>query len=923
VNQIRKLCIFVLITAFALQQTPAFAYTLIPEFLCDLGKQYYSDGRYTDAVQEFRKALILEPGNAVALKYLALIAGNEAASSREFSPAVAGPSVSREAAIAAALNAYDVLPAPVAARKGALSASGPGRQTKLNAKTSPDIISLDENLNSMRMPIELVMNRQLIVRGQNIQRFLITESRILRAEKTGQDELTLTGNDLGYTYVHVWDARNRWTLEILGVPPRPEGVTTLEEELLNITEKNKNFKLRYSVNWQSFESGPDINHLRQSSYSWNHWFALTGPSPYGDIDLQTAMSDVRASTDLTYLTAGLTNGTIGEFNDLNLRLVDFNPGISNLAFSSTALRGAYFNTKAFERRLDYTVFWGKEGGGKYWGLSPSLARPRDSFLDGVEVNFMPQEKQWYSLSAFQGSGSDRQEGLHSSGYDFKTFLGFNQWDYRYETAYDSKTFANLFSAGYHIPDFSINTELRDTDKEFMTMTGTGWRAGQTGALTTAACRPVENLDLSSRLDVYRDKLFPNTDDPNKLNEDFNVEGVYRVDDSCSLHADYTLQNDLGLISPMRSHNAGIGIYKAFGEKRWFNTYATYRHQENTFFNTRLNDSADNKVILGMRFSVIGDLFYYLTHEYNWLLARYYGTRTNPWAIETGFDWNRQIFDSPFYGNFRVAYRNEENTSSPVSFLAGEDYLEWSAELTYRPIPDFETFVSSRLRTTWPESTSTSRRVDLSLYAGLRYTWDTGFRWDTIGAIEGYVFKDDNQDGLRENSEDPVPGVKIKAGKSGEVETDKDGYFYLPEIKGKKCSVSLTTSSLPAGFVATTPVIQEIDIRHGKIAVINFGLTSRTEIWGMIFEDRNDNGKFTPGDKPVKGVIVTLEDGKKAITDGSGRYAFTTIRPGKHKVTLDITSLSSDLLPSVPVYKDVTVSEGASFVYNVPCRRVRQ
>jgi len=41
----------------------------------------------------------------------------------------------------------------------------------------------------------------------------------------------------------------------------------------------------------------------------------------------------------------------------------------------------------------------------------------------------------------------------------------------------------------------------------------------------------------------------------------------------------------------------------------------------------------------------------------------------------------------------------------------------------------------------------------------------------------------------------------------------------------------------------------------------------------IFEDKNGNGKYDRSEKGVQSVVLTLEDGKKATTDGSRRDSF--------------------------------------------------
>ncbi|MGE5308558.1 MAG: SdrD B-like domain-containing protein [Deltaproteobacteria bacterium] len=926
---LRKTAAIVLIAAFVLHQAPVMAYTMVPDFLCDLGKQYYAEGKKEEALHEFRNALAIDPNNEEALRYIELLSGKI-----EEPQSVADrlkDSQGKEAAMIKALDQYSQQAEqriPEEARKAGFtvsqtavrSASAPAAALARDKAQTVTVINLDENLKSMRMPIELMKGHTIILRGQIISRYLVTEPTVLKVEKTGQDELTLTSTDLGYTYLHVWDSRDRWTMEFLGVPPRPEGIPSLEDQLLYSQEKGRNFKFRYSLDYQQFDTGPSFGPLDRTSYSWSHWLQLNGPTPYGDLDAATSVQTNTVDTSMTYATIGLTNGTYEDFRDFNIRLIDYAPLISNLAFSSSSLRGAMFNSKAFDKTVDYTVFWGQEGGGKYWGLSPGLTKTRDSYLEGFEFNYKPVTNQLYSLSAFSGYGSDRDPNLNDAGYDFKTWLGFGPWNYRYEVAYDTKTFANLFSTAYQTTGLTINEELRDTDKDFKTLTGTGWRAGEIGSLTTATWIPFQQLTLNGRLDIFRDRLFPNPEKKNSINEDFSVDGSYTLDDTTTLRADYALQNEIQRASPLKSYNTGVGIYKSLGTSHHVSVYANYRRQEASYLNSTINDYTDDKVLLGVRFALIGDLYYYLSTEYNWLLAHTDGTRTNPWAVENGLDWSRQLFNSPFYGDFRLVYRYEDRTDSPVSFLSGEQYWEGSGEIDYRPTASFESYIQARLRDTLPNSGSGSRRLDLSLYAGMRYLWDTGFRWDPIGDIEGYVFKDDNQDGLRQTGEAPVSGVKVKVG-THETATDKDGYFYFANLKGQKATVAANPATLPAGTVMTTPQVQEINVGHGRVSTIYFGVSSRTEISGYIFDDRNGNGTLDGNEKPIKGVAVVLDNAKKAVTDGSGRYLFGKALPGKHSLKMAVDTLSPDYLPTVPVIADIDLTEGASYVYNIPCRKV--
>ncbi len=61
--------ILVVITVSMLSET-AFAATQAAEYLCDLGVSFYKRGRYEEALTEFKKALLIDPENKIALNYI-------------------------------------------------------------------------------------------------------------------------------------------------------------------------------------------------------------------------------------------------------------------------------------------------------------------------------------------------------------------------------------------------------------------------------------------------------------------------------------------------------------------------------------------------------------------------------------------------------------------------------------------------------------------------------------------------------------------------------------------------------------------------------------------------------------------------------------------------------------------------------------
>ncbi len=170
------------------------------------------------------------------------------------------------------------------------------------------------------------------------------------------------------------------------------------------------------------------------------------------------------------------------------------------------------------------------------------------------------------------------------------------------------------------------------------------------------------------------------------------------------------------------------------------------------------------------------------------------------------------------------------------------------------------------------------------------------------SIAGYVYVDNNLNGVKNDGEQGIGGVTLElldgAGqKTGAtVVTDGQGYYefkgLLPGIYGvaeRQPSAYLDglDAAGSAGGAAHNPgdSITGANLTPATHAVdYNFGEIRPASISGMVFLDRDANGGFDSGEDPLAGVTVYLLDATghriaSTRTDSQGKYRFSNLAPG--------------------------------------------
>ncbi len=411
---------------------------------------------------------------------------------------------------------------------------------------------------------------------------------------------------------------------------------------------------------------------------------------------------------------------------------------------------------------------------------------------------------------------------------------------------------------------------------------------------------------------------PNEDHPDWVNLDLSTSISKPLDDTSIVGATFSYTNAQQVISPrefiQESTNYSKG-YKIGSRYVSLSLGQTWQWSRNELSPTSDYDRFSLRA--GFRVDLIRYLFYSLGYEYIWVRDVSADTTSTPSALQTGFTYSVPLTEQLYFST-DLNYRNEQQSTSSFSFLAGEDSVGNVLSLTYKPSVDLEIYADSQIRKVWSHNvTLNPDYVDWNLSVGMRGGWDLPFHWSPTGEIRGIVYKDYNGNSLQDKDEPGMAHIKVLAGKF-ETLTNENGEYKI-KINAKKANVSLDFKAIPKGFVFSTALSRDVMIQQGKPVYVNFGLTSRSGIYGIAYVDLNGTGKPDRGDKFISNVVLRLDNDEITRTDQTGAYFFENIAPGVHKIRIDVNSINIQYSPAIKIESSVKVDEGMTYVHNIPLK----
>lgn len=150
-----------------------------------------------------------------------------------------------------------------------------------------------------------------------------------------------------------------------------------------------------------------------------------------------------------------------------------------------------------------------------------------------------------------------------------------------------------------------------------------------------------------------------------------------------------------------------------------------------------------------------------------------------------------------------------------------------------------------------------------------------------------VFYDRNQNLIKDNDEDFLPGWEIKITANGVmsfIHTDVYGQVIKP-LKQGHCVIELLPQE---GWTNTTPSRQEIALGYDDSKSILFGVRpADSALQLMVFDDTNANGYKDRGEIGLSGWKMTIEgsEGANNITTNDSGQSIILVTPGSYHINL--------------------------------------
>ena len=227
---------------------------------------------------------------------------------------------------------------------------------------------------------------------------------------------------------------------------------------------------------------------------------------------------------------------------------------------------------------------------------------------------------------------------------------------------------------------------------------------------------------------------------------------------------------------------------------------------------------------------------------------------------------------------------------------------------------------------------------ITLVAGNDYDdADFGFKDPTNGSIGDIVWNDRDGDGVQENGEPGISGIKVEIIKdingNGVVDggesvmatktTNSTGAYNFVSLKGGNYLVRVNASSVASGLTltgGTSPQGYTLAVGEDYNGA-DFGYQGDAKINGTIWLDEDGSASQDAGESGISGIVAFLDldndnirDASEpfATTNASGTFEIAGLPSGAYTLRVDKDTIPSGYLFSTDATLSINLSQGQTF-----------
>jgi hypothetical protein len=179
----------------------------------------------------------------------------------------------------------------------------------------------------------------------------------------------------------------------------------------------------------------------------------------------------------------------------------------------------------------------------------------------------------------------------------------------------------------------------------------------------------------------------------------------------------------------------------------------------------------------------------------------------------------------------------------------------------------------------------------------------------LGAFYGKVYQDVNMNGRFDAGVDlPQADVQVRVDGNFYAVSDRKGEFRVDSIKAGEHTVYLDLLSVRADLTLLDSYQQTAVLQPGQDTIIDFRLVRTGRIRGLVWMDRDGNGRVDPEETPLPDVRIVTASGRDTLTDSQGEFILGDLPPGEHTLLIDEKTLP-DGTKSARVSLQVRVKAG--------------